>query len=47
VHEIAAFSGYKTLADIAHYMGSVERAALADTAMAKARTKLSKIRGAF
>src|SRR2546430_70272 len=39
VHEIAAFSGHKTLSEIAHY--TVEQAALAREAMAKARTKLS------
>src|SRR6516164_9484775 len=42
VHEIAAFSGHKTLSEIAHYTRSVEQAALAREAMAKARTKLSK-----
>jgi integrase len=47
VHEIAAFSGHRTLAEIAHYTRSVEQAALADTAMAKARTKLSKPVGHF
>ena len=47
VHEIAAFSGHRTLAEIAHYTRSVEQAALADTAMAKTRTKLSKPVGYF
>jgi integrase len=42
VHEIAAFSGHKTLSEIAHYTRSVEQAALAREAMSKARTKLSK-----
>jgi integrase len=42
VHEIAAFSGHKTLSEIAHYTRSVEQAALAREAMAKTRTKLSK-----
>jgi integrase len=42
VHEIAAFSGHKTLSEIAHYTRSVEQAALAREAMVKARTKLSK-----
>jgi integrase len=42
VHEIAAFSGHRTLSEIAHYTRSVEQAALAREAMAKARTKLSK-----
>ena len=42
VHEIQAFSGHKTLSEIAHYTSSVEQAALARKAMAKARTKLSK-----
>jgi integrase len=41
VHEIAAFSGHKTLAEVAHYTRSVEQAALAQEAMVKARTKLS------
>jgi integrase len=45
VHEIAAFSGHKTLSEIAHYTRSVEQAALAREAMAKARTKLSKPMG--
>ncbi len=45
VHEIAAFSGHKTLSEIAHYTRSVEQAALAREAMAKARTKLSKSMG--
>jgi integrase len=45
VHEIAAFSGHKTLSEIAHYTRSVEQAALARGAMAKARTKLSKPMG--
>ena len=47
VHEIAAFSGHKTLAEIAHYTRSVEQEALAEAAMAKARTKLSKPVGHF
>ena len=42
VHEIAAWSGHKTLAEIAHYTRSVEQQTLAEAAMAKARTKLSK-----
>ena len=42
VHEIAAFSGHKTLSEIAHYTRSVEQAALAREAMVKARTKLSE-----
>jgi integrase len=46
-HEIAAFSGHKTLSEIAHYTRSVEQAALAREAMAKARTKLSKPMGAI
>jgi integrase len=45
VHEIAAFSGHKTLSEIAHYTRSVEQAALAREAMVKARTKLSKTVG--
>jgi hypothetical protein len=45
VHEIAAFSGHKTLSEIAHYTRSVEQAALAREAMAKGRTKLSKRMG--
>jgi integrase len=45
VHEIAAFSGHRTLSGIAHYTRSVEQAALAREAMAKARTKLSKSMG--
>jgi integrase len=45
VHEIAAFSGHKTLSEIAHYTRTVEQAALAREAMAKARTKLSKTMG--
>jgi integrase len=45
VHQIAAFSGHKTLSEIAHYTRSVEQAALAREAMAKARTKLSKLVG--
>lgn len=45
VHEIAAFSGHKTLSEIAHYTRSVEQAALAREAMAKTRTKLSKPMG--
>jgi len=45
VHEIAAFSGHKTLSEIAHYTRTVEQAALAREAMAKARTKLSKSMG--
>jgi integrase len=45
VHEIAAFSGHKTLSEIAHYTRSVEQAALAREAMVKARTKLSKSMG--
>jgi integrase len=44
-HEIAAFSGHKTLSEIAHYTRSVEQAALAREAMVKARTKLSKSMG--
>jgi integrase len=47
VHEIAAWSGHKTLAEIAHYTRSVEQEALAEAAMAKARTKLSKPMGHF
>jgi integrase len=42
VHEIQAFSGHKTLSEIAHYTTSVEQAALARKAMAKTRTKVSK-----
>jgi integrase len=42
VHEIQAFSGHKTLSEIAHYTSSVEQAALARKAMAKTPTKLSK-----
>jgi hypothetical protein len=42
VHEIAAFSGHKTLSEIAHYTRSVEQAALTREAMTKTRTKLSK-----
>jgi integrase len=45
VHEIAAFSGHKTLSEIAHYTRTVEQAALAREAMAKARTRLSKTMG--
>ena len=45
VHEIAAFSGHRTLSEIARYTRSVEQAALAREAMAKARTKLSKSMG--
>jgi hypothetical protein len=39
---IQAFSGHKTLSEIAHYTSSVEQAALARKAMAKTPTKLSK-----
>jgi integrase len=42
VHEIAAFSGHRTLSEIAHYTRSVEQAALARAAQNKLRTKLSK-----
>jgi hypothetical protein len=42
VHEIQAFSGHKTLSEIAHYTSSVEQAALARKAMAKTPIKLSK-----
>jgi integrase len=42
VHQIAAFSGHKTLSEVAHYTRSVEQAVLAREAMVKARTKLSK-----
>jgi integrase len=45
VHEIAAFSGHKTLSEVAHYTRAVEQAALAREAMAKTRTKLSKTVG--
>jgi hypothetical protein len=41
----AAFSGHKTLSEIAHYTRSVEQAALAREAMDKTRTKLSKPMG--
>ena len=41
-HQIAAFGGHKTLAEIAHYTRTAEQAALAREAMAKVRTKLSK-----
>ena len=47
VHEIAAWSGHKTLAEIAHYTRSVEQEALAEAAMVKERTKLSKPEGHF
>jgi integrase len=45
VHEIVAWSGHKTLAQVAHYTRSVEQERLATEAMAKTRTKLSKSAG--
>jgi integrase len=45
VHEIVAWSGHKTLAQVAHYTRSVEQERLAEEAMAKTRTKVSKSMG--
>jgi len=45
VHEIAAWSGHRTLSEIADYTRSVEQAAMAREAMHKVRTKLSKFVG--
>ena len=42
VHEIAAWSGHRTLSEIADYTRSVEQGAMAREAMRKVRTKLSK-----
>jgi integrase len=42
VHEIAAWSGHRTLSEIADYTRSVEQVAMAREAMHKVRTKLSK-----
>ena len=44
-HEIAAWSGHRTLSEIAEYTRSVEQAAMARQAMHKVRTKLSNSRG--
>ena len=44
-HELAAWSGHRTLSEVAHYTRSVEQAALAREAMTKVRTKLSKPMG--
>jgi integrase len=46
VHEIAAWSGHRTLSEIANYTRSVEQVAMAREAMHKVRTKLSKFVGA-
>ena len=45
VHEIVAWSGHQTLAQVAHYTRSVEQERLAEEAMAKTRTKVSKSGG--
>jgi integrase len=45
VHEIAAWSGHRTLSEIAVYTRDVEQAAMAREAMHKVRTKLSKLVG--
>jgi integrase len=47
VHEIAAFSGHRTLSEVAHYTRSVEQAAMARAAETKLRTKLSKPANVF
>jgi integrase len=39
-HEIQAWSGHKTLALVAHYTASVDQARLAESAVAKLRTKI-------
>jgi integrase len=42
VNEIAAWSGHQTWREVAHYTRSAEQALLAQEALAKTRTKLSK-----
>jgi hypothetical protein len=42
VNQIAAWSGHQTWREVAHYTRSAEQALLAQEALAKTRTKLSK-----
>jgi integrase len=45
VHEIAAWSGHRTLTEVAHYTRAADQAAMARAAMIKTETSLSNIVG--
>jgi integrase len=44
-HEIAAWSGHRTLSEVAHYTRAVDQAAMARAAMIKVATSLSNFVG--
>ena len=46
-HEIAAWSGHRTLSEVSHYTRAADQAAMAQAAAIKLRTKLAKPVGSF